>query len=175
MKATDKLRAEADKYEKNGEPGPMGYNFWGWRVFAQTLRALANEIEREEVKTGPTDTGERTLIEALEAVLMDASVTYGIVGDDGSSTPMMVERGAIVRALGYEDESAWLKRTAEINRLAAALSNTPEGVNLAGIFYDEGFAAGSASAGPLVGLREALREKDETIRALRSRLAGDTR
>lgn len=51
---------------------------------------------------------------AIEAVLMDANVTYGIVFDDNVAGPMMVERLAIVRALGYEDESAWLVHTSEL-------------------------------------------------------------
>jgi hypothetical protein len=58
---------------------------------------------------------EEPLRAKLEAVLMDATVTYGFVADDGPVGPMMVERLAIVQALGYEDESAWLARTAEIN------------------------------------------------------------
>lgn len=55
------------------------------------------------------------LRERIEAVLLDANVTYGIILDGDDTTPMMVERQAIVKALGYADESAWLDRTAEIN------------------------------------------------------------
>jgi hypothetical protein len=76
---------------------------------------------------------DRTLIERLEDVLMDATVTYSIILNDGEDcTPMMVERQAIVKALGYADESAWLARTAEINAYrrgwadAMAQENPPE-------------------------------------------------
>lgn len=40
-----------------------------------------------------------TRIERVLTTIQDANVTYGIIGDDGSATPMMVERDAIVEAL----------------------------------------------------------------------------
>ena len=39
------LRARADLYEKDGKPGELGYNFWGWRDFAAEMRRIAKEIE----------------------------------------------------------------------------------------------------------------------------------
>ena len=43
-----RLRDKADQYEKDGEPGPLGYNCWGWRDIARHLREIAEEFEREE-------------------------------------------------------------------------------------------------------------------------------
>lgn len=38
----DGLFAEADRYEKDGQPGPLALNFWGWRDVAATLRRIAD-------------------------------------------------------------------------------------------------------------------------------------
>jgi hypothetical protein len=35
------LEDVADKYEKDGEPGPFGLNCWGWRTIAQEIRRVA--------------------------------------------------------------------------------------------------------------------------------------
>ena len=35
------LNDKADQYEKNGEPGPLGLNCWGWRQIAKELRETA--------------------------------------------------------------------------------------------------------------------------------------
>ncbi len=42
-----KLRQRADLYEKDGKPGELGYNAWGWRDIARELRRVADEIEEE--------------------------------------------------------------------------------------------------------------------------------
>lgn len=39
------ILAKADLYEIDGEPGPLGYNCWGWRDIAKILRHVADEIE----------------------------------------------------------------------------------------------------------------------------------
>ena len=49
-KLRDALRKEAELYEKDGEPGPLGYNFWGWQQFAATLRKTADFLTRGEPK-----------------------------------------------------------------------------------------------------------------------------
>lgn len=38
------IRAKADQYEKDGQPGILGYNQWGWRTIASVLREVADEI-----------------------------------------------------------------------------------------------------------------------------------
>lgn len=43
-----RLRRAADQYEKDGEPGPLGFNCWGWRTIAAELRRVAKEIEIEK-------------------------------------------------------------------------------------------------------------------------------
>jgi hypothetical protein len=98
----------------------------------------------------PTDRRPHELRAAIEAVLMDANVTYGYVTDEGTGSPMMVERLAIVQALGYEDESAWLARTAEINaeRRVASPATLPCGHPFdAAVTADEGTSYCGACAG----------------------------
>ncbi len=43
--AADRLRREADRYEKDGEPGELS-SCWGWRTIAEHLRKIANDIEK---------------------------------------------------------------------------------------------------------------------------------
>jgi len=47
------LMAAADRYEKDGEPGELGYNCWGWRDIARALRreavALLGHLPASEV------------------------------------------------------------------------------------------------------------------------------
>ena len=33
-----RILAIVDQYEKDGAPGPLGYNCWGWRTIASDLR-----------------------------------------------------------------------------------------------------------------------------------------
>lgn len=40
-----RLHQLADLYEKDGEPGPRGLNFWGWRAFSAELRKVAGEFD----------------------------------------------------------------------------------------------------------------------------------
>lgn len=86
---------------------------------AQEKRAARGGVIDLEVACSRADKVRRD----LEAVLMDANVTYGLVDEDESGSPMMVERAAIVKALGYEDESAWLARTAAINAPRGRVKN----------------------------------------------------
>jgi len=44
----ERLRKEADLYEAtHNQPGPKGYNCWGWRDIAKTYRDFADTLERE--------------------------------------------------------------------------------------------------------------------------------
>jgi hypothetical protein len=133
------LREWADASQINyPDSQAQGEMRWWMRQAADYIAALAAAPDAEcgcayEVMPGgtyperryfhepgcPAVAPDARLAEALEAALMDANVTYGIINEDGSGTPMMVERQAIVKAMGYEDESAWLARTAAINAAAA--------------------------------------------------------
>jgi hypothetical protein len=42
--AANLIRHAADKYEKDGAPGELGF-VWGWRTIAEELRKVANRIE----------------------------------------------------------------------------------------------------------------------------------
>lgn len=48
VQCAELLLCEADKYEKDGEPGDLGYNFWGWRDMAKTLRKVADRIRNTQ-------------------------------------------------------------------------------------------------------------------------------
>lgn len=39
------IHNKANLYEKDGEPGPLGYNIPGWKTIATVLRDLADEIQ----------------------------------------------------------------------------------------------------------------------------------
>lgn len=39
-----RLNAKADQYAKDGEPGELGYNCWGWRDIERILREEAAAI-----------------------------------------------------------------------------------------------------------------------------------
>jgi hypothetical protein len=39
------LRDLADQYERDGQPGPLGYNCWGWREIADALRKAGRMSE----------------------------------------------------------------------------------------------------------------------------------
>jgi hypothetical protein len=102
------LREWADASQINyPDSQAQGEMRWWMRQAADYIAALAAAPDAR-------------LAEALEAALMDANVTYGIINEDGSGTPMMVERQAIVKAMGYEDESAWLAVEDLIREIAAA-------------------------------------------------------
>jgi hypothetical protein len=138
------LREWADASQINyPDSQAQGEMRWWMRQAADYIAALAAAPDAEcgcayEVMPGgtyperryfhepgcPAAAPDARLAEALEAALMDANVTYGIINEDGSGTPMMVERQAIVKAMGYEDESAWLARTAAINAAAAREETT---------------------------------------------------
>lgn len=45
------LEASADQYEKDGEPGELGYNCWGWRDIARILRERAAAIRARGLET----------------------------------------------------------------------------------------------------------------------------
>ena len=66
-------------------------------VFQKMRRVAALLDDVEDANRGELWTIER--LRRVLAVIQDATVTYGIVNDDGSHTPMMVERDAIVEAL----------------------------------------------------------------------------
>ena len=42
-----RILAIADQYEKDGEPGPFGYNCWGWRNIASSLRLAVKKALEE--------------------------------------------------------------------------------------------------------------------------------
>ena len=42
MAVKNRLLAEADRYEKDGQPGPLGFNGWGWRDIARAIRQAAD-------------------------------------------------------------------------------------------------------------------------------------
>jgi hypothetical protein len=43
------LRVWANRYEKDGEPGDLGLNCWGWRTIAERLRDTATTLEGESI------------------------------------------------------------------------------------------------------------------------------
>jgi hypothetical protein len=112
------MRKWAREHKASVEAARLAEALEDARVANDAIDAFKEQADMQEVRAEKAEDALReaeTLRAKLEAVLMDASVTYAIVNDDGSTSPMMVERLAIVRALGYEDESAWLARTYEIN------------------------------------------------------------
>lgn len=52
------LEKKADEYEKGGEPGPLGYNCWGWRDIARKLREVANDIRKQGDQACESTTGQ---------------------------------------------------------------------------------------------------------------------
>lgn len=42
-----RIRTLAEAYEVDGQPGPRGYNCWGWSEIARELRKIADEAAGE--------------------------------------------------------------------------------------------------------------------------------
>lgn len=76
------LRQRADMYESGGEPGPLGYNCWGWRSIAENIRGVADKVEKEVARGAVGENEEKGQGNRRYGVLADAQGCLSICVKD---------------------------------------------------------------------------------------------